>query len=459
VERLTPADLAMLWPEDHGWPQDIGVIAILDGQTLVDSSGVFQIEALREHVERRLGRLPRFRQLLHRPPFGLGPPLWVDAETVDLTEHIQLRALDPPADERCLLDVCEELRRLPFDQTRPLWRMWCLTGLPDQRVGLYIRLHHSVADGVAGVAVLAALVDTDPDSPVPPLTSWTPEPPPSTFDMVKDNVSRRLRRLASALSSLAHPVTTFRRMWSQCRVVVRMLNEGMAPRTSLNRRVGTHRRMAVIRGDLETFREIAHRHQGKLNDVLLAVLTGGLRDLLTSRGEPVSDLVLRTMVPVSHHGEHSDQRVGNHDGGILVPVPLAETDPASKLRLITTETAIRKQRPQPIMGSGLLSSTQLQKLALRLIPHQRLGNFYVANVPGPPMPLYLAGVQILELLPIVPIMGNITLGVGALSYAGQFNLTVVADDETCPDLDVFISGVQRSLAELTDPVAASLRHA
>jgi hypothetical protein len=120
---------------------------------------------------------------------------------------------------------------------------------------------------------------------------------------------------------------------------------------------------------------------------------------------------------------------------------------------------MRKQRPQPIMGSGLLSSTLLQKLVLKLIPHQRLGNLSVSNVPGPPMPLYLAGAQLLELFPIVPITGNITLGVGALSYAGQFNLTVVADDEACPDLDVFISGIQRSLAELTEPVATSQRHA
>jgi len=459
VERLTSSDLAMLWPDDHGWPQDIGVIAILDGRSLLDSSGAFRIEALRDHVEGRLARLPRFRQLLHRTPFGLGSPLWVDAETVDLTEHIQLRPLDPPGGESQLLHACEELRRIPFDRARPLWRMWCLTGLPDQKVGLYIRLHHSVADGVAGVGVLAALVDTDPDSPPPPLTLWSPAPPPSTFDMVRDNVSRRLRRLASALSSLAHPVRTSRRLWIQCRVIVQMLNEGIAPKTSLNRRVGPHRRMAVIRGDLDTFREIAHRHQGKVNDVLLAVLTGGLRDLLTSRGEPVADLVLRTMIPVSHHGEHADQSLANYDGGMLVPIPLAETDPARKLQSITTETAMRKQRPQPIMGSGLLSSTLLQKLVLKLIPHQRLGNLSVSNVPGPPMPLYLAGAQLLELFPIVPITGNITLGVGALSYAGQFNLTVVADDEACPDLDVFISGIQRSLADLTEPVATSQRHA
>jgi len=455
VERLTPADLAMLWPDDHGWPQDIGVIAILDGRGLIDSHGSFRIDALREHVERRLTWLPRFRQLLHRPPSGLGPPLWVDAETVDLTEHIQLRALEPPADERQLLGVCEELRRIPFNHTKPLWRMWCLTGLPDQKVALYIRLHHSVADGVAGVAILAALVDTAPDSPPPPLTPWSPSPPPSSFEMLRDNLSRRLRRLLSALSGLAHPVTTLRGVWSQCRVVGQMLNEGMASRTSLNRRIGPHRRMVMIRSDLDTYREIAHHHQGKVNDVLLAVLTGGLRDLLASRGEPVSELFLRTMVPVSHHGEHPDHGVANYDGGMLIPLPLAETDPARKLRVITTETARRKQRPQPIMGSGLLSTTLVQKLVLRLIPYQRLGNLSVSNVPGPPMPLYLAGAQLLELFPIVPITGNITLGVGALSYAGQFNLTVVVDDEACPDLDVFISGVQRSLGELTDSVALS----
>ena len=163
VDRLTAEDRLMLW-SDGSWPQDIGALAVLDGRTLLESDGRFRIEAAREAIERRLHLLPRFRQILYQPRRGLGWPLWVDAPGFDLRDHVRVAQVSDPGDEAQLLLATEQLRAHRLDRSRPLWEIWFLPGLPDARIGMFIRLHHVIADGIAGVASLGSLLDTDPDT-------------------------------------------------------------------------------------------------------------------------------------------------------------------------------------------------------------------------------------------------------------------------------------------------------
>jgi hypothetical protein len=142
MERLTAQDQLMLWP-DEIWPQDIGALAVLDGSSLLDTDGRFRIEAVREAVAARLHLVPRFRQLLYVPPRRLGGPLWVDAANFELSDHIAEFRLPRPGDEAQLLLTIEQLRQRRLDRSRPLWQMWFLTGLPDRRVGLFVRIHHT----------------------------------------------------------------------------------------------------------------------------------------------------------------------------------------------------------------------------------------------------------------------------------------------------------------------------
>src|SRR4249919_386111 len=171
VERLTAEDQLMLWP-DEIWPQEIGALAILDGSSLLHPGGRFRIEAVRDVIAARLHLVPRFRQLLYIPRRGLGGPLWVDAPAFDLSDHVRVERLHAPADEATLLRAVERLRRHRLDKSRPLWEIWFLTGLPDQRIGLFVRLHHVVADGMAGVAELGALLDTTPSSAMAAAQPW-----------------------------------------------------------------------------------------------------------------------------------------------------------------------------------------------------------------------------------------------------------------------------------------------
>jgi diacylglycerol O-acyltransferase len=451
MDRLKAQDLMMLWPEELGWSQDIGALAILDGRRLLDADGRFRIEAAREQIGARLHLVPRFRQLLYRPGFGLGWPLWIDAPGIDLAEHVRVFPLAARADESQLLLACEELRHRGLDRSRPLWELWFLPGLPDGRVGLFMRLHHAIADGVAGVAALGAFVDLVPDLPGTSASPWTPAASPSTRELFEDNLRRRLHEVRRALRTLAHPVDTVRQARRGWPAVHEAFAEGTAPATSLNRRIGSHRRLALLRSDLGLVKQIAHAHHAKVNDVLMAILAGGLRALLVGRGEPVDGLVLRAAVPVSLHREQPGQARGNLDGMMVVPLPVGEPDEVRRLELIAAETALRKQRPRP-QGGTLFRNPLIQRVALRLVAHQHAMSSYAANVPGPPVRLYFAGAPLLEVFPVVPIIGNISIGVGALSYAGQFNLTAVADRERCPDLEVFIDGARRCL----DTLAASV---
>ena len=456
LERLSAQDHHSVLGDDFGWPWDIGVLAIVEGTRLLDGHGQVRIDEVRRRVEPKLHLLPHFRQVLYRPTLGLGWPLWVDAQSFDLADHIRVLSLPASAGEAQLLEACEKLRRQRLDMTRPPWEMWLLPGLPERRVGLYLRMHHAMADGIAGVAVIGALLDPSADPPVPVAPPWTPAAMPSARDLLRDNMQWRIQGLHGLLPRLAHPVSTLRQAQSAWPAWRELWAEERAPRTSLNRPVGRHRSLTLIRTRLDLAKRIAHAHDAKVNDIVLAAVGGGLRELLTSRGEPVEALVLRAMVPVSLHHEQPGQARGNLDGMMIVPLPLGDPDPLQVLERVAVETLDRKKKARPqAMTTGIFRLALARRAIARLAKHQWLLNLAVSNVPGPPVPLYLAGAQLLEIFPVVPLVGNQTLNVGVLSYAGQLNLTAVADGDACPDIDIFAQGVRNTLSKLARSVVAT----
>jgi diacylglycerol O-acyltransferase len=174
LEPVTASDLFLLLWDDYGWSSDIGGLAICDGTGLLDGDGRVLIEAVRTRLEPRLHLVPRFRQLLYRPRLGLGWPLWVDAAYFDLADHIRVHPVAAPGGQTQLLQACQELAARRLDPARPLWELWLLPGLPDRRVGAYLRLHHAIADGTAALAVFGALLDVAPDAPIRRATAVDP---------------------------------------------------------------------------------------------------------------------------------------------------------------------------------------------------------------------------------------------------------------------------------------------
>lgn len=446
MERLTAEDRVLLRP-DEIWPQEIGALAVLDGGPLLEPGGRFAIESARVAIGARLHLVPRFRQRLCTPRRGLGAPLWVDAPSFDLADHVHVEAVAAPGDEGDLLRATERLRRRRLDRSRPLWGVWFLTGLPNRRIGMFVKMHHVIADGIAGVATFGVFLDAAAEVPPSSAPPWSPAPPPRSRELLSDTLRQHADQLGDTWSTIARPGAALRRgaaSWPAIREIV--AQDGVPP-TSLNRVVGPDRALALVRSTLDVVRQIADRHDATVNDVLLAATAGGLRGLLGSRGEPVEGLVVPIYVPVTLRA--TDQRTsarGNLIGQMVVPLPLGGTDPGRRLRQIAAETTERKARRRPSLGAVFRSRTA-RRVLLRALEHQPV-NVTSANLPGPPVPLYLAGARVLEVFPVLPLIGRVSLGVGAMSYAGQFAVLAVADRQACPDIGVFATAFEDELQAL-----------
>jgi diacylglycerol O-acyltransferase / wax synthase len=452
MERLTADDLVMLWP-DELWPQEIGCLAVLDGGGLLDADGRFLIEDVRAVVAGRLHRVPRLRQLLYRPGRGLGSPLWVDAAAFDLSDHVRVFPVPAPGREAQLLLATEQLRSRRLDQSRPLWEMWFLPGLPENRIGLLIKVHHAMADGIAGLATIGALLDATPDKLAERAPAWTPAPQPTARDLFADNLRRPFETLSHAFSILVQPRTTLRHVRSAWPALGELVSDRRGTVTSLDQVVGPDRNLALIRGSLDVIKQIAHAHDATVNDVLLAITAGGLRGLFRSRGETVEDLMLPIYVPVTLRQGKRDQARGNLIGQMVVPLPIGASDPGSRLRQIAAETAKRKARRHPSLGTLLRSG--IARWALLKILDRQPVNVTTADLAGPRAPLYLGGARLLEVFPVLPLIAKVSLAVGGLSYAGQFNIMAVADRDICPDLDVFTASAQAELGALAASIPKS----
>jgi len=455
MERLTAEDRLMLWPDER-WPQDIGALAILDGAALLGPDGRFRVETARQAVETRLHLVPRFRQVLHVPRHGLGGPLWTDATAFDLADHVRVASVPAPGDEAALLRVAEQLRGHRLDRSRPLWEMWFLTGLPERRIGLFARMHHAIADGIAGVATLGAFLDTTPSAPSGQARPWTPAPAPSPRTLLADNLRRQAGGVGGAFSALARPVPTARKLQDVFSATRGMFSAPPTPRTSLDQVVGADRSLAVIRGNLDLATQAAHRHGAKVNDVLLAVTAAGLRGLLLGRGEPVENLDLPVYVPITlRPPQRREQARGNMIGQMIVLLPIGEPDSILRLEQIAAQAARQKASSHPNLGT--MFRGRLARRVLLAFLDRHPVNVTTADVPGPPHHVYFAGARVLEVFPLLPLIANVTLGVGALSYAGQLNITVVADRDAVPDLDTFTAAARSELRTLCEPVSAGSR--
>jgi len=388
--------------------------------------------------------VPRLRQLLHRPPPGLGPPLWIDDPGFDVREHVRQCPVPAPGDEHTLLAVCSKLNASRLDRSRPLWEIWLLTGLAGGGCGLLIRLHHAVADGLAAVAMMEALFAADDTGePIPDVCTWRPRPKPGTRELLAGSLRTKVSAATSAPAQLRHPPAILARLRPLARSARALARARRAPRVSINVPVSGHHHLMLVRADLDRIRNVAHAHGGTVNDVVLTAVAGGARSLLGARGELTPGLVLQASVPASLREASDHRAAGNRVGVMIVPLPLGEADPARRLARIAATTTTRKRQPlhQP-------NARAVQSWMVHVMKRQHLVNLLVSNVPGPRGPLYVAGARIMEVFQLGTVQGNVTINVGAFSYDGQLNLDVVGDSGAVPDLAIFAGGISDTLSQL-----------
>jgi WS/DGAT/MGAT family acyltransferase len=421
VDRLSAEDRVMLWPEAR-WPQHLLAVLVLDGPGLLGTDGRLRLEDARGFIAERLPLVPRLRQRLVVP--RLGGPHWVDDPAFDIRRHVSAVGVPPPGDDVALLEVVEQLRRRPLDHSKPLWDMCFLTGLAGDRIGLVVRLHHVVADGRAALTTLSAFLGPAREQARQrAAAAHAPRQAPSTRTLVTDPTGRRSAPSpVRLLLARPHPV-----------------------RTSLDHVVGADRTMSLLRTDLATARQVARDHDATVNDVLLAVTAAGIGGILRSRdGIPPR---LPVYVPVSLRPRDGAQPgAGNLIGQMVVSLPLDLEDPHERLREIARATAEVKRTSHPPLGA--LLGTRVGRMVLLALLDRYPISVTTADLVGPREPCWFMGSRVLEILPVLPLIGSVTLGVSALSYAGSLVLLAVADAQTCPDLDAFAAAARRELTAL-----------
>lgn len=440
--RLTSIDRMFLHLETPDWPGHFGGLAVVEGKALLDSAGQLRLLEIRERVNRRLAHVPQLRRRLHFPGLLGSSVLWVDDHQFDIQHHVHETLVEWPRGDLQVLDTAARLYGELLNRGRPLWELWFLTGMNDGRVGVLLKLHHAIADGMAAVAIMASLFDFQPDAPDPVSDPSAPEPVPGQWSLVADNLSNKIRIVGRAAAMLAHPLRLVGSARARIRVARQALGQ-VAPPTSLNQVVRSGRRIRFLRLDLGEIKEAAHAHEAKVNDVVLALWSGGLRQLMLFRKEPTTGIELITNMPVSLRSTSEARTIDNEVGFMALPLPVWEADVHSRLDLILRTTRKAKSEQDAPAMAGFLAAASAIPFGKYFSAHQHNVNVRVSNVIGPPVPMYLLGARILEILPITRLFGNVGLTLCAFSYAGQISLVVTADATAFPDLDVLMAGMEQ----------------
>jgi diacylglycerol O-acyltransferase len=455
MDRLSSTDVSFLSNESSASHMHVGAILIFEGPAPT-------YDDLLDHIESRLHLVPRFRQKLAYPPAQTGRPFWIDDPNLNLEYHVRHSALPAPGSEEQLRRMTGRVFSQQLDRSKPLWELWLVQGLTRNRFALLTKTHHAVVDGVAGVDIATVLFDLNPvPEPAEPDHSWAPKPEPSSASLlgrsVQDLVQTPVRAARRLERVVEHPESAAR----QVRDAVEAVSEvgwnfaNPAPKVPLNVEIGSHRRYVWVRSDLDHFKRVKNALGGTVNDVVLAVVAGALRDWLRGRGIRTEGLELRAQVPVSIRSQDEHGQLGNRLAAMRAPLPVYIADPVRRLETVTQAMRGLKQSKQAL-GAEVISRFNdfapptLLAQAARINFSTRLFNLTVTNVPGPQVPLYVLGRELEDIFPVGFLPPNHALFVAIMSYNGGVNFGLLADYDAMDDVDVVAEGVERAIAELVE---------
>jgi WS/DGAT/MGAT family acyltransferase len=458
-DRLAAIDESYLVAESSAAPLHVASLGVFEPGQMCDPEGTLRLDEIRRRISARLDLLPRMRQRIAEVPFAIHRPVWVDDVDFDIARHVDAVPLGTPNDEAALLRLTEDVIMQPLDRAHPLWHLRFVTGLAGGQIALIERAHHAMIDGVSGIDVSLTLLDTTPDAPEDHPPPWTPAPVPKPTSLAAeglvDMVAAPLGALARAAGAVRHPGGMADAASRLAAALRAMRGEGVrAPQCSLNGPIGTTRELHLIRERLADVHAAGEPHGATVNDVVLAAVTTGLRELFLSRGEVMkSDRSVTVLIPVSVRDASESMALGNRVGGLLASLPVGIGDPVDRLRTIAATTARLKASGEAATADQLfraidLLPPQIARTIASGLDRQPLVNLVVTNIPGPSFPLYALGGRMLEAFPVVPLGANMTLEVAVLSYDGALNLCVTADREACPDAGIFAAGIEHGFAAL-----------
>ncbi|MGO9560764.1 MAG: WS/DGAT/MGAT family O-acyltransferase [Acidimicrobiales bacterium] len=465
MERLNALDAEFLHLEDGIVHMHIAGIAVFGNP----APPFRDLETL---VTSKLHVIPRYRQRVRSVPFELGRPVWVDDPHFDLGYHLRHTALPAPGDDAAFCRLVGRIMSQPLDRERPLWETWLVEGLDGDRWALVFKIHHCMVDGVAGVELLAALLDTEPDTVLGKPEPWTPRREPRGALKVLDAwgglVSDTVAIAKDVQSSVAHPSAALQSAFTTVEGAVRFFRRLAPTRTlSIEGSIGPHRAWAHSSASLADVKTIRSAFGGTVNDVVLAAVSGAYRALLIEHRDDADHAVVRSLVPVSTRHDDGKGVPDNRVTALLYELPVHIDDPVERLKLVHDQMTKLKASHMSEAGEAI---TTIGKLAPPMIvgPVSRLAlrsthvfgqhslNTVTTNVPGPQLPLYCLGHELLEYRPFVPISHGVRVGTAILSYNGNIAFGVTGDFATMPDVGVLAKAIATGIDDLKDRALAHL---
>lgn len=461
-DRLSALDASFLYLEEAATPMHVGGIAVFERPP-----DGFDYEQLLCLVSQRLGYLPRYRQRVLSVPGHLARPVWVDDVDFDLNYHVRRSALPWPGTDDQLFELVARLMARPLDQERPLWEAYFVEGLAGRRAALVTKTHQAMVDGVGTVELGQLILDTAPQLCEPFEDSWAPRRRPSAAQLVLDAVGETVQQpgalvenvrafAGDAAATAGKFADTVGGVASAVRTLVRP-----APAGPLNTHVSGGRVFAVVRTRLEDYREIRAAQGGTVNDVVLAAITGALREWLLSRGEGVPvDLLLRALVPMAVLEPDTVEfstagLVNNRVEAHLVDLPVGEPNPVLRLQHISHAMRVYTDSSRSVAARAMLkvggfAPATMHSLAARAAGSfsGRIFNLVITNSPGPQQPLFAGRARMTEMYPVIPLARNQALAIGVTSYHGNVYFGLNGDRKAVSDVGNLATMVEDSLEEL-----------
>jgi diacylglycerol O-acyltransferase / wax synthase len=452
-DRLTGLDASFLALEDGGAHMHVGSVLVFEGAPPAYDDLVAQIE-------RRLALVPRYRQKLAFPPLVQSRPVWIDDPHFNPGYHVRHSALAPPAGEAELRRLAGRIFAQRLDRAKPLWELWLVDRVGDDRFAMITKTHHCLVDGVSGVDIATVLFDLDADPPPQPDPEpWFPRPEPGAAKLLADALVERahtpLEFAGAAVDAVVHPRHAATAGLTAAGGLAAIAQAGIAgaPASPLNLRIGPHRRFAWVDADLAVFKAVKNALGGTVNDVVLSAVAGALRRHYLAHGLETAGVELKAMVPVSIRAEEERGALGNRVAAMYAPLPVGIADPVERFKTIHEALGHLKSSGQAVGAERL---TQMADFAVptvlnqaaRLQSRQRFFNLTVTNVPGPQFPLYMMGRRLNAFYPKVPLVLNTALGIAIMSYDGQLFFGLLGDYDEMSDLDEFASDLRSAIAEL-----------
>ncbi|MGY1695375.1 MULTISPECIES: WS/DGAT/MGAT family O-acyltransferase [unclassified Geodermatophilus] len=469
MDRLSATDAGFYYAETENAPLHVGSVSVFEGPA--PSYG-----DLVRLLLSKLPLVPRYRQRVREVPLGLGRPLWVDDPHFQILYHVRHTAVPKPGGREQLRNLAGRVLGQRLDMAKPLWEVWLVEGLEDDRWALISKVHHCMVDGVAGTDLMQVMFDLDPAAEHPAPADWTPQRTPSGLAMAAGAVAETVTAPLRQLTALPGPEA----VGSGARSLVRSTRAAAASLPALARQaltplartltgpIGPHRRWAWADAEFADLAAARTALGGTVNDVVLTAITRGFRDLLQGRGALGADTVVRTMVPISVRKENERGALNNQVTAVFVDLPVGEPDPAERLALVRRQMDEYKRTMQAVDARSIIAMgdyTAPTLLALGVRASMQAGQFWcqavTTNVPGPRVPLYVLGRRMVSSHPYVPIAGGTRVSIGIFSYLDRMTFGINADFDAFPDVDVLSEGICRGIEELValakDQPAAAAR--